>query len=337
MDQSASYSAAQQAANNDATRAETGQLTQAEGYTPPTHGRPDDEDNLRSWVSQAYAEIPAMFAAFALPSPDTCRPALEALYGTAATVQVDLQMVARDNSVTAPNAVRPLADTAQVGEVVDLIRSHMSQWRGTAATAFKGYLKTSESAAALHRELALSLALGLETQLEINRRINTDIWTIGQQTLKALDGLDSWCPGGNASKVTALITIGGAIAAVVYAGVAVEAGAAASALAGAVGVEGWQSLGTILGNTGPFQEKKVGIGGMTVPPIITGMQNAMTELSKTADALQQQLTEGLSKYTLTVHTNSNWDRLLISPPEQFTRYTHANAQTLRTPDGLYVA
>jgi hypothetical protein len=218
MDQAASYGAAQQAANNDATRSDTGQLTQVPGYTTPDQGRPDDGDNLQSYVGQAYAGVPAMFAAFGLPNPDDSGPMLDALYSVAATVEVDLQLSSRNNTIAAPSAVAPISGSAPVGEVVDLINGHLKEWTGDAALAFELYLKNNVRAAALQREIALSLTLGLEAQLEINRRINTDIWEIGQKTYKALDGLDAWCPGADASRSVALLTIAGAIAAVIFAG-----------------------------------------------------------------------------------------------------------------------
>lgn len=331
MDQADSYGQAQQAANNDATRSDTGQLTQVPGYTTPASGRPDDEGNLRAYVTQAYAEIPAMFAAFALPNPDDSRPMLDALYSVAATVQVDLQLTSRNNTVAAPSAVNPIAGTAQVSEVVDLISGHMKQWTGDAALAFEHYLKNNVRAAALQRQVVLSLALGLEAQLEINRRINTDIWEIGQKTYKALDGLDAWCPGANASKSVALLTIAGAIAAVIFAGA--TAGAGGAAFATAVGVEGLQSLATTLSNTGPLETKKVDIGGLTVPPIITGMQNAMTELSKSLDAQQRDLSSGLSAFTREVQ--KNWNKIMIPGPDALNTVRTADSAALRTNEGFY--
>jgi hypothetical protein len=332
MDQSSSYSAAQVAADNDATRSDNGQLTQVPGYTTPAHGRPDDEDNLRVYVGQAYAEIPAMFAAFGLPNPDDSRPMLDALYSVAATVQVDLQLTSRDNAIAAPNAVTPISGTAPIAEVVDLISGHMKEWTGDAALAFELYLKNNVRAAALHREIALSLALGLEAQLEINRRINTDIWEIGQKTYKALHGLDAWCPGANASKTVALLSIAGAIAAVIFAGA--TAGAGGVAFAAAVGVEGLQSLSTTLSNTGPLQNKKVDIGGLTVPPIITGMQNAMTELSKSIDAQQQELANGLSKFTQDVHANR--DKIMVPGPREMNDIRTADGAALKASDSFRV-
>jgi len=333
MDQSASYSQAQQAANNDATRSDNGQPTQVPGYTTPAHGRPDDEGSLRAYVTQAYAGIPAMFTAFALPNPDASRPMLDALYSVAATVQVDLQMTARNNTVAAPDAVKPIAGTAQVGEVVDLIKGHMKEWTGNAALAFEHYLENNLRASALQREVALSLALGLEAQLEINRRINTDIWEIGQKTYKALDGLDAWCPGANASRSVALLTISGAIAAVIFAGA--TAGAGGAAFAAAVGVEGLQSLATTLSNTGPLQDKRVDIGGMTVPPIIAGMQNAMSELTKSIDAQQQELAGGLNKFAQNVH--ANWQKIMISSPRALNAVRNVDSTTLRTPSGFFLS
>ncbi|MEV8506303.1 hypothetical protein AB0368_15915 [Actinoplanes sp. NPDC051475] len=332
MDQAESYGQAQQAANNDATRSDTGQLTQVPGYTTPASGRPDDEGNLRAYVTQAYAETPAMFAAFALPNPDDSRPMLDALYSVAATVQVDLQLTSRNNTVVAPDAVNPIAGTAQVGDVVDLIKGHMKQWQGNAALAFEHYLQNNVDAAALQRQVALSLALGLEAQLEINRRINTDIWEIGQKTYKALDGLDAWCPGANASKSVALLTIAGAIAAVIFAGA--TAGAGGAAFAATVGVEGLQSLATTLSNTGPLQNQKVDIGGMTVPPNITGMQNAMTTLTKSIDAQQQELTAGLVKFSANVQ--ANMDKIMVASPRELNEVRTADSTALRTKQGFFV-
>ncbi len=303
------------------------------GYTTPAHGRPDDEGSLRAYVTQAYAGIPAMFTAFALPNPDDSRPMLDALYSVAATVQVDLQMTARNNTVAAPDAVKPIAGTAQVGEVVDLIKGHMKEWTGNAALAFEHYLENNLRASALQREVALSLALGLEAQLEINRRINTDIWEIGQKTYKALDGLDAWCPGANASRSVALLTISGAIAAVIFAGA--TAGAGGAAFAAAVGVEGLQSLATTLSNTGPLQDKKVDIGGMTVPPIIAGMQNAMSELTKSIDAQQQELAGGLNKFAQNVH--ANWQKIMISSPRALNAVRNVDSTALRTPSGFFLS
>ncbi|MEU4218176.1 hypothetical protein [Actinoplanes sp. NPDC026623] len=333
MDQAESYAQAQQAANNDATRSDTGQTTQIPGYTPPAQGRPDDDGNLRTYVTETYAAIPAMFSAFALPNPDDSRPMLDALYSVAATVQVDLQLTARNNTIVAPNAVNPITGAAQVAEVVDLIKGHMKEWTGNAALAFEHYLENNVRAAVLQREVVLSLALGLEVQLEINRRINTDIWEIGQKTYKALDGLDAWCPGANASNTVAILTIAGAIAAVIFAGV--TAGAGGAAVAAAVGVEGLQSLATTLSNTGPLQTQKVAIGGMTVPPIIAGMQNAMTALTKSIDAQQQELTAGLTRFHQDVQRERK--KIMVESPSALNDVRTADSAVLRTPNGFFVS
>jgi len=159
-----------------------------------------------------------------------------------------------------------------------------------------------------------------------------EIWEIGQKTYKALDGLDAWCPGANASKSVALLTISGAIAAVIFAGA--TAGAGGAAFAAAVGVEGLQSLATTLSNTGPLQSKKVDIGGLTVPPIITGMQNAMTELTKSIDAQQQELAGGLTKFTQDVH--ANWNRILVPGPREMNDVRNADGASLKASDTFRV-
>ena len=322
MDQAASYSQAQQAANNDATRSDTGQLTQVPGYSTPAGGRPDDEGNLRAYVGQACA----------LPDPAECRPMLDALHRVAASSRVDLAMTRQDGTGSAPAAIRPLAGVAPVGETVDVIRTRMKSWEGQAALAFTNYLHQHVEAAALQREVTMSLAIALEAQLEIDRRINTDIWEIGQKTLKALESLDAWSPGSSGAKSAALLTIAGAIAAVIFAGA--TAGAGAAALGAAVGVEAIQRIATIWTNSAPLESKTVVIGGLTVPPVITGMQNAMTELQKGIDGQQQQLVDGLNKYTAAVH--GVWNKLLIAAPDDLGALRGADAAPLAGPGGLHV-
>jgi spore maturation protein SpmB len=337
MDQAASYAAAQQDANNDATRSDTGQLTRVPGYHTPASGRPDDEANLRAYLEQAYAGIPALFTAFALPDPDGCRPLADALDAVAATVRVDLTLTAGPTSVAPPATANALAGAAPVGQMVALIKTRMKSWNGAAATAFEDYLTRAELLADLHRDFALSLALAAEVQLEINRRIITDIWEIGQKTLKALDGLDSWCPGANSSKTVALMTIGGAIAAVATVFLTeVTAGGFEVALAAAATqttVEGWQSLATILGAAPALREQKAEIGGMTVPPVITGMQAAINRLTSTSDDITGQLANALTHYRAIIEANRK--RLLLRLPDQLTAAGTAGAADLDTPTGIF--
>jgi hypothetical protein len=337
MSQADSYAKAQQAANNDATRYDTGQQTAVSGYTRPAGGAPDDDGNLRTYVEEAYASIPALFASFGLPNPDGSRPIVDALYKVAASVQVDLTMTADANTVAAPKSGNALDGTAPIGDVVNLVKTHMKQWQGDASVAFEDYMSRTATAANLHREIALSMALATEVQLEINRRIITDIWEVGQKTLKALDGLDAWCPGANSAKAVALLTIGGAIAGVATVfltevtagGYAVALGAVASQ----TGIEGWQGLATILGATSGLREEKVEIGGMTVPPIITGMQNALNRVTATADATSKQLADALTKYRSIV--DANWNKLVLPAPKEFSSYSEANASQLRTQRGIF--
>lgn len=100
------------------------------------------------------------------------------------------------------------------------------------------------------------------------------------------------------------------------------------------GVEGLQSLATTLSNTGPLQNKKVDIGGMTVPPIITGMQSAMTELTKSIDAQQQELANGLSSFTEDVH--ANWNRILVRSPREMNDARNADGPSLKASDSFRV-
>ena len=73
---------------------------------------------------------------------------------------------------------------------------------------------------------------------------------------------------------------------------------------------------------------------MTVPPIITGLQNAMNTLTKTIDAKQQELTAGFAKFSADVQANMK--SILIAGPSELNVIRTADSTALRTKDGFYV-
>ena len=331
MEQEASYAQAQQRANNDASRVASDQPPSVQGYVPPSHGRPDDHGNLEDYVSGAYADIPRLFSQFAVPDPASAQPMLDALYRAAVTVEPSLQIKSDNGRLTVPLQIGDTPGTVPVKETVNIITTHLKQWEGDAADAFEIYIKNLEISAAYQREVALSLAAGLEASLSIRRALLTDIWEIGNKTLKALDAIEGWCPGQRAAKVQALLTIGGAIAAVVFVGIAT--GGTGAAIATATAVEGLQSTASILG-TVPALTTKETIGGMTVPPILEGMANAITILNRSLNEQQQEVTRAVQAVSQSL--DGVYHRALLSAPERLTSIAGSDRQHLEQPGGFYV-
>jgi hypothetical protein len=317
MSQSASYGDAQQRANNDATRVDNSQPTRVEGYQPPGSGRPDDDANLRNYVQQEYAGIPDMFTAFAVPDPDYCRAMVDAFYQSAVTLAPGAEIAQDGGKVSLPLLATPLDGVNTVADGVIFITTRMKSWVGEAAGAFERYIKKREEVAKWQRDLAIAVAVLLEAQLEIRRRMLTDVWEIGQKTIKVLESLDGWCPPNKALQTT--LTVAGAVGAVLLAG---GTGGAA-----AVAVEGVQSAAAILGAAGA--PPKADIGGLTVPAVISSMAAAMTRLQRAVDIQERDLVECVQKAAAWFYEQLE---LSTNPvPPKFDRLANAGVDEL---DGL---
>jgi len=332
MDQADSYAQAQQSANNDATRASTGQQPLSLRYTPPAQGRPDDDGNLRAYVTGAYDGIPLLFTQFGMPNPADAQPTLDALYQAAVTVEPSLQIRSDSGALTTPLQTGDVPGSVPVEETVNIITTHLKQWEGDAADAFEIYIKDLKSSTARQRELILSLAAALEAQLSIRRAVLTDIWEIGNKTLKALEQLEGWCPSTDAAKTQAVLTIGGAIAAVVFVGL--STGGTGAAIATATAVEGLQSVASILGAVPALKTAPENIGGATVPPILTGMANAINKLNTTLNQQQQEVVRALQ--ALGQSLDRIYNHVLLPAPGKLTSVRGASRSQLEKADGFYV-
>jgi hypothetical protein len=323
MKQDDSYGAAQVEADNDASRSETGQQTKVPGYVAPVSGRPDDDANLRSYVKQAYAGVPAMFTAFAVPNPDDCIPMVNTFYSAAVTIEPSLEVTKQSDRFSTPLLTPGAKDATPVGEMLGFMALHMKNWDGDAAKAFGRYLTRLELSAKLQREFATSMGVTLDAQLEIRRRMLTDVWEIGEKTIKVLESLDGWCTSKQSAQTT--LTVAGAIAAVVFAFATEGAGVA-------LAVEGVQSAATILSATG--QEKiDAEISGATVPPVMNSMVSALTKLRKTIDAQEQELVSCIQQLDATFR--NNFDRVLVEAPSDFVAAGEANVDTLNNGKQFY--
>ncbi|MGI5238577.1 hypothetical protein [Dactylosporangium sp. CA-139066] len=293
------YLQAQQQANNQASQGQP-------EYSPL--GRADDDGRLRAFVSDEFAGIPALFTQFAVPDPDTCQPMVDGLFRVAATLQPSLELKVESNKLYDPVAVGNDTLKYPLGAYTDAVQVRMQHWTGSAADSFTFYLKQYDRSTLCQRQLAVVLALTLQAELEIKRRMLTDVWTLGETTIKVLDSLDHFhCPTrGGAAMV---FTVVGAIAAIAIAAapIAEELFAATVATAGA----GIQGVGSILSTGGPYTVEQP-LGGGTVPDVIQSMQSAMASLITAVDDKQRELATSLRTFSQEVDSSMNV--ILLSSP-----------------------
>jgi hypothetical protein len=325
MSQDNSYGQAQQQANNDATRYDTGQQTQSPHYTTPSGGRPDDDGNLRAYVTGAYQDIPLLFTQFAVPDPASAQPILDQLYKTAVTLQPSLELKADGGQLTTPLQVGDEPGTVPVKQTTDIMVTHLKQWEGQAADQFEVYVKALETSAAYQRQVSVSLANGVEAMMAVRRSMLTDIWEIGDKTYKALDELDSFCT--NSASQAAKITVVGALAAVAF--VATDGAAA-------IAVEGLQSAAAIMGANQTLQQAaEEPISGATVPPILAGMTSCIQKVRATVDEHEQTIARAIQAVATSL--DGVWNQALLRAPASLTTAAASETRTqLEQPSGFYL-
>jgi hypothetical protein len=324
MSQEASYAQAQEQANNEATRYDTGQPTQSPNYHRPAGGAPDDNGNLHAYLTDAYQGIPLLFTKFAVPDPESARSTVEALYKAAVTLQPSLEIKADSGQLTTPLQVGDEPGTVPVEQTTNIMVTHLKQWSGHAAESFETYVKQMETSAAYQRQISISLANGLEAMIAIRKSMLADIWEIGEKTYKALDELDSWCT--NSASQAAKLTILGALAAVAF---VVTDGAAA------VAVEGLQSAAAIMGATQTLQAaSQEPISGATVPPILSGMARAIDKLQAGVDQQEQVVAKAMQAVSGSL--DHVWNQALLHAPGPLSAAAGQSRAQLERSTGFFV-
>ncbi|MEU8662596.1 hypothetical protein [Actinoplanes philippinensis] len=297
--QDESYSMAQQGSINDYSRnGSIGVDTDNPHYQPPASGEPSDNANVQEYVRQALADVPQYFTAFSVPDPDTAVEGVtRPLYRVAGTLIPNLRISRRaegqlSTEVLAGDSGESESINQLVGNIVDI---HMNHWEGDGATEFAGYCSKLSEAALLQQHVALNLAEIMEAHLEIRRCQLTDAWNIGEDTIKVLDSLDAWCLNRKKSTQTVL-TVVGAIAAVIVVAVAPE-----SIPAGAVlGAEVIQGLGATLGTVPDKKDEPAPISGATVQDVIQSMSTALYTLQARVDEQEELLVGALGAMSRTM-------------------------------------
>ncbi|BCY13239.1 hypothetical protein [Actinoplanes sp. L3-i22] len=321
-----SYSQAQQGSIDDYAKSQTpGMATSNPHYLAPTSGSPEDNANVQAYVREALADVPSYFTAFSIPDPDSINESLTSpLYRTAGTLIPSLRLTRKAGGQLSTETLAG-ADSQDetVGQLVDYVTTiRMKYWTGDAADNFSGYCSALTHAAGLQHQYATTLAEVMDAHLELRRRQLTDVWTIGENTIKTLDSLDQWCMNRKKGTQTVL-TVVGAIAAVVVVAVAPESLPAGAAMA----AESIQSLGAILGTVPDQKDERFEIAGATVQAVIQSMTEAIQKLHDRIDYQEQLLANALGALRNAV--NGRRSKLLITPPGKFTSLADADITTLR--------
>ncbi|MDR6325924.1 hypothetical protein [Actinoplanes couchii] len=322
--QDESYSMAQQGSINDYNRyGPPGVPTQNPHYQPPASGEPSDVANVQEYVRQALADVPELFTAFAVPDPDIAAGMMNGpLYRTAGTLVPNLRIARRADGGLSTEVLAGDSEVEPVGQLAVNIGLHMEHWEGDAAIEFSGYCSKLGTAAVMQQSAALNLAEIMEAHLEIRRRQLTDAWRIGEDTIKVMDSLSAWCRSRKKSTQTVL-TVVGAIAAVVVISVAPEALPAGAAL----GAEVIQGLGAVLGTVPDSKEETLSIAGATVQDVIQSMSVALYTLQARVDAQEELLVGALSK--LATAMNERRGSLLVEPLGKYIGLADADLPELR--------
>lgn len=294
------YGDAQQRANNYGPQVGSGARQPMPGYEQPTSGSPDSDANLRRFVTAEYADIPDWFTAFSVPDPNAAQPTVDALYQSVATLMPSLEVQLRDGHLYYP-LVSGTGPAVPVANTINTMNSHLQHWDGTAAKQVKYYLDKFDTAAGLQCQLATSLAVTLQAQLEIRSRMLANVWDIGNKSLKALDALDGWCP--SKAELITEITVFGAIAAVI------DAFPESLALVGEASLDGAAILALLPGQ----QQEKPTIGGPTVPAVLSSVQRALNLVAGQVDSAQQELVDCLKK--LEVALSQDMKIIQPDPPD----------------------
>lgn len=169
----------------------------------------------------------------------------------------------------------------------------------------------------------------MDAELEIRRRTLSDVWDIGDKTMKALEVLEAWCPSKN--KLQATLAVAGAVASVAIA--VVNPGALTTALGGAkIGGELLKGAATTLAASNVLTAK-VEIGGMTAMDVISSMGNAMTRLRTEIDNQEREVANCLRTFLGAVQDAMS--EVLILPPERLLNLATADVDGLKADRGFH--
>jgi hypothetical protein len=161
------------------------------------------------------------------------------------------------------------------GTMIANISSHVSGWRGQAATAFGDYFSAFGTTVEMQHGLTLSLALLLAAEVRLRQAMLTDVWEVGQQTIKAIDAIDTHCHP-TANNVGCVLTVVGVIADVGLAVATEGASLEVTAAVGGIMLNGVAGALTNSYSANPTPD--LPLGGQHTSNVLDNMRARLTEI-----------------------------------------------------------
>jgi hypothetical protein len=247
-------------------------------HTPDTDGQGAVVPPYAGTTVEAYyADIVPLYRTYALlPDPAGFDAPVDGL-GSAMTF-LDTGTAHSFDTVTVAGAPLEILKLNDLGDL-------MPNWRGAAATdCLNNFINPLAGITGKQFTLVSVLKVGAEAQQALWRAARTDVLTIADRTLAALDAGD--CPG--QTSWTMLFSILGAIATV-----------AAGALTGPAAPITWAVVGatiSLAGSVVPLADPDAsqGYGGDTTAQIIGGMKSALAGVIQRVDTAQQAVSASLA-------------------------------------------
>lgn len=263
--------------------------------------------------TNSIEHYPDLYASFATPDPAGMQSALDSLATMSFAISHKFPVsgpVGNDIPVPSDNvggwANRDTPDTI-VNHVKDDIRS----WHGDARDAFErtvldGFTETSHNQVVAINALAASLAM----HMNLRRKLNDDVWTVGQKAKDAFDKVGGFSSGDFQillTCVTAALTVwtvwGGVIAA--EGGIIAGLGAVSAKDAGSI-INGFNNIGKA-----SSAEASATLESGTVQDIDASMKKILASVAKSYHDQEQQVVAAMNQLSAGMKQNGSLFRISV--------------------------
>ena len=235
----------------------------------------------KAQLERETEDLPNLYASFFVPGPDTWGKIIHDFANVASalsnppTPTDNGSHIIRFPRPINGNSFKPILPAAQL---LSEFYHHVDDWGGTAKeNFFTNFVSGLPIAISQQGWLGAALLAVLQHQEGVQRAANSDIWMIGQKTLKALDSLPSmWFFGFGAADVSVILSIVGSLAGFLESdGVTAAAVVGAASSADGLVNSTLTKMHDLLAPTGHSDGK---IGGSSVEDVLGDMRDTITKL-----------------------------------------------------------
>jgi hypothetical protein len=220
--------------------------------------------------------LPKLFTSFSIPDPASGLAAIQTLYTVAMTLIPDLQVTIEGGTPSYPTYNAAPSGLTPPETMIANINSHVSGWRGEAATAFTDYFNAFGTSVEKQHGLTLSLAVLLAAEVRLRQAMLTDVWEVGQQTLKAIDAISSATCHPTANNVGCVLTVVGIVADVGLVAVTEGVSLAVTATVGGILLNG--IAGALTNSYSANTTPNLPLGGYYTSNVLDNMRARLTEI-----------------------------------------------------------